>query len=79
MAKNPNAFSVNERIQHEDYGPGTITEINPLHTTIEFDQGGRRKFMSSMVRLERSDVAAPERHPKRAPAKSASKTAKPKK
>ena len=79
MAKNPNAFSVNERIQHEDYGPGTITEINSLHTTIEFDQGGRRKFMSSMVRLERSDVAAPERRPKRAPAKSVSKTAKTKK
>ncbi len=79
MAKNPNTFSVNERIQHEDYGPGTITEINTLHTTIEFDQGGKRKFMSSMVRLERSDVAAPERQSKRAPAKSASKTAKSKK
>jgi len=79
VAKNLNAFSVNERIQHEDYGPGTITEINPLHTTIEFDQGGRRKFMSSMVRLERSDVAAPERRPKRAPAKSIPKAAKTKK
>jgi len=38
LAKNPSAFSVNERIQHEDYGPGTITEIGPSTTTIEFDQ-----------------------------------------
>jgi len=79
VAKNLNAFAVNERIQHEDYGPGTITEINPLHTTIEFDQGGRRKFMSSMVRLERSDVAAPERRAKRAPSKPASRAKKSKK
>ncbi len=69
MAKNPSAFSVNERIQHEDYGPGTITEIGPSTTTIEFDQAGRRKFVSSIVRLQRSDVAAPERRAKKTPAR----------
>ncbi len=61
MAKNSGGFAVNDRIQHEDYGPGTITEIGVRHTTIEFDQAGKRKFMSSMVRLERSEVAAPPR------------------
>ena len=77
MAKNPSAFSVNERIQHEDYGPGTITNIGPLHTTIEFDQAGTKKFMSSMVRLERTDVAAPQRRARSSAAgKSATKAKK---
>ncbi len=61
MAKNSSAFSVNERIQHEEYGPGTITNIGPLHTTIEFDQGVTKKFMNTLVRLEKTDVAAPTR------------------
>ena len=71
MAKNSSAFAVNERIQHEEYGPGTITNIGPLHTTIEFDQGVTKKFMNSLVRLERTDVAAPQR---RTRASSAGKT-----
>ncbi len=77
MAKNSNGFSVNERIQHEDYGPGTITNIGPLHTTIEFDQAGTKKFMNSIVRLERTDVAAPVRSSRRSGAgKSAAKAKK---
>ena len=77
MAKNSNGFSVNERIQHEDYGPGTIVNIGPLHTTIEFDQAGTKKFMNSMVRLERTDVAAPQRRARSSAAgKSAAKTKK---
>jgi len=71
VAKNSSAFAVNERIQHEEYGPGTITNIGPLHTTIEFDQGVTKKFMNSLVRLERTDVAAPQR---RTRASSAAKT-----
>jgi hypothetical protein len=77
VAKNSNGFSVNERIQHEDYGPGTITNIGPLHTTIEFDQAGTKKFMNSIVRLERTDVAAPVRSSRRSgSAKSAAKAKK---
>ena len=76
VAKNPSAFSVNERIQHEDYGPGTITNIGPLHTTIEFDQVGTKKFMSSMVRLERTDVAAPQRRARAATGKSGARSKK---
>ena len=77
MAKNSNAFSVNERIQHEDYGPGTIINIGPLHTTIEFDQAGTKKFMNSIVRLERTDVAAPARSSRRSGAgKSSAKSKK---
>ena len=73
MAKNSNGFAVNERIQHEDYGPGTITNIGPLHTTIEFDQAGTKKFMNSLVRLERTDVAAPQRRARSTAGKSAAK------
>ena len=78
MAKNSSGFAVNERIQHEEYGPGTIINIGPQHTTIEFDQAGTKKFMSSIVRLERTDVAAPVRSSKRGGStkKTASKTAK---
>ena len=76
MAKNSNGFSVNERIQHEDYGPGTITAIGPVHTTIEFDQAGTKKFMSSMVKLERTDVAAPQRRTKSSSAPKKKKAAK---
>ena len=77
MAKNSSAFSVNERIQHEEYGPGTITNIGPLHTTIEFDQGVTKKFMNTLVRLEKTDVAAPQRKTRPSSAgKSASKAKK---
>jgi hypothetical protein len=60
MAKNPGiTFSTNERVSHYIYGFGTISEVNDLHTVIEFDQNGRRKFVTSMVQLERTDVPAP--------------------
>jgi hypothetical protein len=60
MAKNSGiTFSANERINHSIYGFGTISEVNDLHTTIEFDQNGRKKFVTSMVQLERTSVPAP--------------------
>ncbi len=76
MAKNPDEFQVNERVRHEMYGLGTILEVGPRTTTIEFDSQGRRKFVTSMLRLERSTEAAPAPPPrkpraKKAPAKKA--------
>jgi hypothetical protein len=56
---------INDRVLHQAYGPGTVVEINMQRTTIEFDSAGRRKFVTSMVQLEKSDVAAPP-PPKRA-------------
>ena len=69
MAKNSEALAVNERVSHETYGLGTIKEIGPARTTIEFDQNGRRKFVTSLVRLERSTVAAPASPAKKARSK----------
>ncbi len=60
MAKSSgHVFAANERIQHSIYGLGTISEINDLHTVIEFDQNGRKKFITSMVQLEPTEVPAP--------------------
>ena len=69
MAKNNETFAVNERVSHETYGLGTIREIGLGRTTIEFDQDGRRKFVTSLVQLQRSTVAAPEPPAKRARSK----------
>lgn len=84
MAKNIEGFAVNERIHHALYGTGTIKEVNQQYTTIEFDQNGRRKFLTTLVRLERSSVAAPDPPPRKSkaakkPAAKAVKAAKPKK
>ncbi len=77
MAKNSEALAVNERVNHEIYGLGTISEIGPARMTIEFDNDGRKKFVTSLVRLERSTVAAPAPPAKRARSrKAAPKAAK---
>ena len=76
MSKAPESFAVNDRVIHSEHGLGKITEVNPRHTTISFDLAGIRKFVTSMVRLERSDAPAP---PKASRARSAKpKVAKPK-
>ena len=59
MAKNSTGFATSERVSHYIYGLGTISEVNDLHTVIEFDANGRRKFVTSIVQLERTDVAPP--------------------
>ena len=59
MAKNSTGFIANERVNHSIYGLGTISEVNDLHTVIDFDENGRRKFVTSIVRLERSDALPP--------------------
>ncbi len=66
MSRNPSDFSVNERVKHHVYGLGTISMIDDLHTVIHFDQDGRKKFVTSLMQLEHSDVAAPARAASRA-------------
>jgi hypothetical protein len=53
--------SVSQRIIHEKYGLGTITEADQHYTTIEFDDFGRKKFVTRIVKLETSDEPAPHR------------------
>jgi hypothetical protein len=78
MAKSSDSFSVNDRINHHVYGLGTITEVNVRHTTIEFDENGTRKFLTDVVKLEKSDTPAPAKPTRAKKARKATtKTAKP--
>ena len=58
MSKPP-TFALNDRVRSATYGEGSITRIDEKYTTIEFDDGGTRKFLTSVVQLERSDSSAP--------------------
>jgi len=59
MAKNSENYSVNDRIHHSVFGLGTISQTDSRYTTIAFDESGTRKFLTDMVRFERSDTPAP--------------------
>jgi hypothetical protein len=59
MTKGAESFGVNDRVNHPVYGLGTISELNARHTTILFDENGRKKFVTSLVQLERSATPAP--------------------
>jgi hypothetical protein len=52
---------VSQRVLHEKYGLGTITEADRYYTTIEFDDFGKKKFVTRIVKLETSDEPAPQR------------------
>jgi hypothetical protein len=52
-------FSPKDRIGHASFGLGTVLEIDERRTTIEFDEAGVRKFVTSMVKLVASDTTAP--------------------
>ncbi len=72
MPTNPGVFSVSDRIINPTFGLGTIKHVDGRYTTIAFDDHGTRKFVTAMVRLEHSDIPAPQRpgrpgSPKRTP------------
>ena len=48
-----------DRVAHEQYGDGTITELDVYHTVIEFDAHGSRRFVTSRVVLERTSTPGP--------------------
>jgi hypothetical protein len=73
MPKNSSGFAPNERVNHAIYGLGTISEVNDLHTVIDFDENGRRKFVTSIVRLERTDVMPPAPPPRKSRSRKPSK------
>ncbi len=57
-------FTAGDRVQHAQYGAGTLTDVNPYHTVIDFDEHGIRKFVTNLVALEPTEIAAPERRVK---------------
>lgn len=85
MVKESRTFSANDRIVHSVYGLGTVVSVADRHTIIEFDEHGRRKFVTTMIQLDHSDEPAPEPKAARSRAKksakgtTAKKASKPKK
>ena len=75
MSKPSITFAVSERVTHFQYGPGTIAEVGATYTTIDFDENGRRKFVTTMVQLEPTTTQAPPPPTKRK-AKAGAKAAK---
>ncbi|HUE85396.1 MAG TPA: hypothetical protein VMO26_04895 [Vicinamibacterales bacterium] len=53
------AYASGDRVNHSQYGDGTIDSVNEYHTKITFDQHGLRTFQSSRVVLTRATTTAP--------------------
>lgn len=50
-----------DRVAQPQYGLGTVVDANDRHIIIEFDEHGRRTFVTAMVSLETSSEPAPAR------------------
>jgi len=61
MATSTKDFSAKDRVHHSVYGLGTISSIDERYTRIDFDENGSRKFLNSLMKLEHSDVPAPDK------------------
>ena len=68
-------YTKGSRVTQSSYGVGTVTSSDEKYTVIEFDDHGRRVFLTEVVTLAKSDQPAPNRPAKekrrKAPAKSA--------
>jgi hypothetical protein len=53
------SFRKNDRVSHTRFGPGVINEVDARYTLIEFDEEGVRKFLTTLVQLERSELPRP--------------------
>ena len=54
-----------QTIRHEQYGMGTVTESNSDRTTIDFDNYGMKKFVTSIWSAELVGDAPAERPTRR--------------
>ena len=54
-------FANGRRVTQPSYGTGTIVSTDERYTVIDFDDHGRRTFVTTMVTLEPSSTPAPER------------------
>jgi hypothetical protein len=66
------ALSAAQRVTHDKYGLGVVTEADAEYTVIEFDEHGRKKFLTRLVTLQASDEPPPKR--RRARKKTTKKT-----
>lgn len=72
----PMKLSVSQRVLHEKYGLGVISEANSQYTIIEFDEHGSKKFLTRLVSLQSSDEPPPKRRRARKTTQEAGTTTK---
>jgi len=64
-----------QTVRHEQYGIGTVTESNNERTTIDFDNHGLKKFVTSIWTAELIAEPPADRAPRRRGRRKASKKA----
>ena len=52
-------FRKDDRVSHARFGTGVIIECDARYTLIAFDEEGVRKFLTTLVELERSERPLP--------------------
>ncbi len=52
-------FAKGNRVSQANYGAGTVVSSDERYTIIEFDNHGRRVFITDMVTLGKTDEPAP--------------------
>lgn len=55
------SYTRGDRVSHQQYGAGTLTDVNEYHTVIDFDDHGVHKFSTRLVVLEPTAIPAPVR------------------
>jgi hypothetical protein len=55
----PSFPAVGDRVQHGQYGVGSVTLLDVYHTVIDFDGHGLRRFVTDRVVVERTDDPGP--------------------
>lgn len=70
----PKNLSKGDRVEQANYGKGTILEYNDHHVVIEFDEHGKKTFVTRIVQLQSTSEPAPAKAVrKRAPRKTKKK------
>jgi hypothetical protein len=61
--------SVSQRVHHDKYGLGVVSTTDSEYTVIEFDEHGKKKFVTRLVSLQVSEEPPPRKRRTRAKAK----------
>jgi hypothetical protein len=54
-------LSEGQRLRHDQYGLGVVTESDPERTSIEFDDHGPKLFVTSMMKAQLVGEAPPKK------------------
>jgi hypothetical protein len=58
--------SVSQRVHHDKYGLGVVSATDSEYTVIEFDEHGKKKFVTRLVSLQVSEEPPPRKRRSRA-------------